>query len=351
MRHTRSTMALAWVSMALAGSKADAQTAQREPVARLEVLRTAEAMQCPDGSTLRTAVARRLGRDPFSDESPSRVQLVFATEGAGLSLVIELSASDGATLGRRMIRSRSRDCHELAESAAVALVVAIDVLEANAERARAAQRTESSARPLSPEPVRVERPATTPVPPVVVSSTPLRSTAALTSRGPEPGESLAGVVALDAVTSLGDLPTVAGGAALRTGIRWRSLGVFVEGRAMFPTVIDGPQASRIESSLFSGSALGCFHRQWFASCGVVSVGVLLARGSNVDRPRESTLTVLAAGARAAGHWRVPGDFFIDASVEVLGALLRPVLTINTERAWDAPPLQAGLRLGVGVDLR
>jgi hypothetical protein len=268
-------------------------------------------------------------------------------EGAGLSLSIELVASDGATLGHRVIRSRTRDCAELGESAAVALLVAMDVLEASA--ASEQPRAQSSERPLEPatnEPPTREQPRSTTALRVVEPSAP---------RPIEPraasADSLAGFLAINAVGSAGDLPLVAFGGALRFGVRWRSLGVFVEGRAVLPTVIDGPQGSRIESSLYTGSALPCFHRAWFSACGVASVGALLARGSNVDRPREPTIAVFALGARAAGSWRIPGDFFIDASAELLGAVLRPALTINAERAWDAPPLQASLRVGVGVELR
>lgn len=322
---------------------------RRAPAARLELVRTADAAQCPDEVALRGAVARRLGRDPFSETSPRRARLTFSAEGAGLSLSIELVASDGTTLGHRVIRSRTRDCAELGESAAVALLVAMDVLEASAvrepTRAISHDRTPTQEPPTNVAPTRAQPRSTTALPAAERRvASPIEPRAAT-------ADSLAGYLAINAVGSAGDLPLVAFGGALRFGVRWRSLGVFLEGRAVLPTVIDGPQGSRIESSLYTGSALPCFHRAWFSACGVASVGALLARGSNVDRPREPTIAVFALGARASGSWRIPGDFFIDASAELMGALLRPSLTINAERAWDAPPLQGSLRVGVGVELR
>ncbi|MFO0560063.1 MAG: hypothetical protein U0269_18760 [Polyangiales bacterium] len=340
--------------MSLASARVFAQQSpQREPVARLELFRASEAARCPDERALRGAVARRLGRDPFSDAAQQRARLAFGPDGAGLSLSIELVARDGSTLGQRTIRTRTRDCVELAESAAVALVVAIDVLEASAERepvptrvapSRPESDTAASERPSAAMSTSAPR-----TPTATTTATATTSTALSATRAPV--DSVTGFIAINAAASVGDLPTVAFGGALRFGVRWRALGVFVEGRAVLPTLIDGPQGSRIESSLYMGSAMPCFHRGWFAACGVASFGALLARGSNVDHPREPTIAVIAVGARAAGSWRVPGDFFIDASAEVLGSLLRPTLTINGERAWEAPPLQASLRVGVGVELR
>jgi hypothetical protein len=316
------------------------------PVARIELSRAPEAAGCPDEPALRRAVSRRLGRDPFSETSTRRARLSFSADGSGLALSIELVASDGTTLGQRTIRSPTRDCAELGESAAVALLVAIDVLEASAARdAQSAPDTAPSSEPASPS-TTVAPVASTP-PSAGTLARPVARSAAVTPTT----DRLTGYIAINAVTSVGDLPLVAFGGALRFGVRWRSLGLYAEGRAMLPSAIDAPRGARVESSLYTGSALSCFHRGWFAACGVASFGALLARGSNVDRPREPTIAVISAGARAAGSWRIPGDFFIDTSVEVLGSLVRPTLTINAEPAWDAPPLQGSLRLGVGVELR
>lgn len=336
--------AMMFAPIAHAQHSAAPQSTHEPAVARIELFRAVEAAQCPDERALRAAVARRLGRDPFSADAAQRVRLAVGPDGAGLSLAIEMVGADGAVLGQRTIRSRTRDCVELAESAAVALVVAIDVLSL----------TQPPASPLASEPPRREAPPVTP--PAERPSQPdpaprtIRSSPTITPNTRET-EALHGSLAINATSSLGDLPTIAFGGALRTGLRWRALGLVVEGRAMLPTMIDGPQGSRIESSLYTGSALACFHRQWFSACGVGAFGALLARGSNVDRPREPTIAVVAAGARAGGWWRVPGDFFIDASLEVLASLLRPALTINATTAWDAPPLQASVRIGLGVELR
>lgn len=334
--------ARAFAAAALFAPAVGAHPIASAPIARLELQRSREAARCPDEAALRAAVTRRLGRDPFDPRATQTVRVAFDADGSGLALSIDVTDHRQALVGRRLIRSRSRDCGELAESAAVAIVVAIDVLAESAARQPPA--------PIEPQPPAsiATQPQPTDslpaAPSTLVTPMPAVSRAAAT-------DALAGALAIDAVVSIGDLPLVAFGAALRGGVRLRSLGVYLEGRATLPTTIDAPMGARIESTLFNGALLSCFHRAWFAACGVGAVGALLARGSNVERPREPTIAVLAAGARAAGQWRVSGGFTIDVGVEVLASIVRPVLVINSERAWDAPPLQGSVRIGVGVELR
>lgn len=99
-----------------------------EPTQQLRFERTAAAQACPDEAALRRAVAERLGKDPFTPDGQRTVRVTFDATDAGLSAEVQLTDGAGATQGTRRLESAQRDCAELAQSAALAVGIAVDPL-------------------------------------------------------------------------------------------------------------------------------------------------------------------------------------------------------------------------------
>jgi hypothetical protein len=95
-----------------------------EPV-RMEFERAAGAETCPDRDAFEAVVAARLGSTPWSVLATRVVRITFTPAGAGILGRMDL-LQDGASLGSREIRSVTRDCHETAESLALAVALTLD---------------------------------------------------------------------------------------------------------------------------------------------------------------------------------------------------------------------------------
>lgn len=77
---------------------------------------------CPREAALRDAVAKQLGRDPFSVGAPYQVSCTIAALGKGFGATITVAGSPAL----KTISSPGASCAEIVEAAAVALTVAID---------------------------------------------------------------------------------------------------------------------------------------------------------------------------------------------------------------------------------
>jgi hypothetical protein len=88
--------------------------AAEHPTSSLTYERQRGAEQCPDEAELRDAVSARLGYVPFRDEAPQHVRTVIRGERGGLLATVDVFDAVGELVGQREIRSRTRDCEELA---------------------------------------------------------------------------------------------------------------------------------------------------------------------------------------------------------------------------------------------
>lgn len=96
-------------SVALFVADARAQTA---PSAQLVYRRAAGAERCPDEDDVRSAVAARLGFDPFAGAPVSTITATLTRTGRVFSARIELRDASGALLGARSITSNRSDCSD-----------------------------------------------------------------------------------------------------------------------------------------------------------------------------------------------------------------------------------------------
>lgn len=101
-----------------------APVAHAESSARLEFQRGQGAETCPDRDAFEAIVAARMGSSPWSHTATRLVRIHFFPDGANVSGRMELLAG-GAVLGVRTVRSGSGECHELAESLALGVALAL----------------------------------------------------------------------------------------------------------------------------------------------------------------------------------------------------------------------------------
>lgn len=157
-----------------------------EPV-RMEFERASGAETCPDRDAFEAVVASRLGASPWSAEATRVVRISFTPDGEGIVGRMDL-LEDGASLGSREIRSVTRDCHETAESLALAVALTLDPPGFRTPRSGGAS-SDALLDSLEPDPdsAAFEAPVTEPAPavtpaqplpdaPVVVAPPPARRT-------------------------------------------------------------------------------------------------------------------------------------------------------------------------------
>src|SRR5262249_5238402 len=119
------------------------------PTSKLTFVRGSGAESCPDELELRRAVARRVGYDPFFPWAERTVIAQIDPAGRkGFSAKIHVIDTKGVLLGERQLDAVA-DCHELVQSIALAISVAIDDLDAARP---AAPTTESEVPAAEPEP-------------------------------------------------------------------------------------------------------------------------------------------------------------------------------------------------------
>ncbi len=293
-------------------------SAAASPVVRLSWEMEPGLEACPDERWVRTAVAARLGRDPFS---PQAARLVRATikraQGPELEALVETTRDDGST-ARRSLRSPSGDCLELASSAELAITLAIEP----------AWLVRPRALPPAPSPVPLPVPTVAPVP-------------APPSRPWHLGGRAAPLVTAGAV------PGFTGGLAVGVSLDGEAFGLALEARALWPTSI---VFGRERADTFSSAAnlLPCLHLGRFSGCGLVSVGLLRTRSSLAGVP--ASLTVMAqGGARAAFRFELGEHLSVSPWFEGAVVLTPTTLTSGTTRLWESWP--ASVSAGATFELR
>lgn len=298
-----------------------------QPTASLRYTRGAGAERCPNAETLRSAVAARLGRDPWDQAAACTIIVAIAREGAGLRARVELRAGNGRVTGLREMTSVGQDCIELAAAVQLAISLAIDPLSftrpAKAASLGASAQTIPGAAADRVEARRAEKPA-----PPAVAKTPAEQ---------DPG--LRVEISLGGLAALGSAPSVAGGFALQGRLRWGKWSAALEGRIDLPAYQEIP-GGEVSSSLLMAGGLGCLHVRSFFGCGLAYVGALRAAGHDVPLPRRTTLLYAAAGARLGFEIPLYSVLSLRLSGDLLATLTRITLRESGGPAeyWTTPPL-------------
>lgn len=328
--------ALALVGLTLAASEAAAA-----PSARLVYLRNPGAESCPDERAVRSAVAARLGYDPFFPYAPTTLFAEVERIEGGYEAHIKLVDGASTVLGSRELRQQGDACGDIIDTMALSISIAIDPdsltrppgtppPDAVAPEVAAPPASEPEAPRVAPEPPRR-------APPTVAPTTPA------TERAPR--------VALDlgAAPSLwiGAAPAVSVEASVFARARAGRVSLALEGRYGLPAsrAVEG---ATVETSSAAGALVPCVHFGVASACAVGALGSLRASSRGVVRPRTGSALHAAIGPRAAIELPLAERLSLRVHGDVLVPLTTHTLEIDGASVYTLPRVAASAAIGVVV---
>jgi hypothetical protein len=314
--------------------------------ARLAYARSPGASSCPDESTLKTAVAARLGYDPFFAWAKRTVVVQVWHEGGRYMARLQIVDDRGFSHGTRELSSKGRDCTELFDTVALAISIAMDEMPKDEP---------SPTLPGGPAPGQGEAqstPAPAPVaaaPPAPPAPTEPSLESSPTPRAAPPPAGALFAAGVDVVGSRDAAPSVAAGVSAVFALRWRAASASLELRADAPASADNAAgAGRVTSSSYVAALAPCAHYRGAFLCTLGLLGILHAQGSGVTNPRSGSMLVAAAGGRLGYEWPLSPRISLRAHVDLVVDLRRATFLIDERGAWTAPPLAEAAGLGLLV---
>lgn len=344
----------AGVAALLVGSSAGAQGPHE---ARLEYTRGAGAEHCPDEASLRSAVAARLGYDPFREGAPRLIAAAITRAGRGLRAKIQLIDAAGEVTGARELASSQNDCSELVGAVTLAISIAVDP-QSELRPAPPAPPPPAPEEPPSPPPAPQDPPARDPSPPAASSPAPPappRSAAA-----PRPSarketnkneENLNQINRIEAHAGLAGLFTVGTapgvvslGLAASAGLRRGAASISLEARADLPTSAAAAEGGAVSAWILLGTLAPCYHVNALLACPLVSGGVLWGEGQGVEESRRDATPFAAAGGRIGLEIIKVAPVSARLYVDVTATLTPTSLHLNDRPVWSSPPV--GVVVGI-----
>lgn len=287
---------------------------------RLEYHRAAEATACPDESALRSAVASRLGFEPFDGEALASLSVtVRPAASGGFDATLELTDEVGAKKTRSLSGARA-DCRDLSDALALSLSVALEAF------------TAAPAPPLEPptEVKPVEPPPAKPAPPEVR------------------GEAVP-TLTFGGALALGLAPTPTGvlwlGGGFRHGTHF-SLGGEV--RFLTPTGINF-EMGRIDVASVSVDVMPCLSLLPVRGCFIGSGGVMWSWATNLSGARSAVTPIAQLGGRVDLSFHLAWKLWLVVLAELRGALALTSLRVGTTQVWVTPPVSGVV--GLALELR
>lgn len=316
-------------------------SAQTPPAARLVYARGSGAGACPDEVALRTAVAGRLGYDPFRPDAPLTVAATIARSRGALRAEVEVRDAAGQVSGSRQLTSSQNDCAELSAAMALAISLAIDPLGAHREPA--------------PRPAPAPAPPTPP--PVPAPPAPSPAPAPMLAPAPSPREAPRPIrvevnATLGALLALLSAPAPTAGLTASVGLRWRAFSLNVEGRVDLPA--EAPvQSGSVSTWLALAMLAPCVHQNLarsgsLAACALGAVGAMQGASANLTAPVRDSTFYAAAGMRLAYESPRLGVFALRAHGDLLATLTPTAVRFSGREVWSSPVVSVALGAAVVV---
>jgi hypothetical protein len=328
----RSGRQLGLALAALSAVLLSASVVRATPTSKLAYVRGPGAEGCPGEAELRSAVARRIGYDPFFPQADRTVVAQVERTTSGFTALVRIVDGGGNLLGERSLTPLS-SCSELVQNLALTISVAIDDLDA----------ATAPPPPSEPEPTPPAEPAPAP------AATPSRALPAPPPR--ERPRPLHLRVAVGAVGGLASAPTASIGIAPAVALRgsWWQIGA--EGRFDAPSSADLPGGGTFSTTLLLGSIVPCVHSAGsFAAygCAMVAAGSFRGASDRVAQPGASSALYGAVGARLGTEIVLAGR--LGAYLQLDGAVptARHHLELGGSTVYTLPP--AWVALGLGLSL-
>lgn len=304
----------------------------------------AEVSGCPAAAEFQSTIERQLGYDPFRPTAGRRVAVQIGRKGASFDGRIKWSDDRGRWVGDRRLTSRRQGCADIAASLAFSVAVQIQLIAAL---------TPSTPEPPPAVQAPVARPAPAPVsarPPLSLAQ-PLPQVSA-TPPTPEPRSvkrarplKLSFGVGPSLALWLAPHPTGVGRIFASGRVSWISVELALD--ATLPATQREGDGSGFSLDRFAAGAALCGHASPFAACLTTTVGLLRARGLEVDAPASSSGLFSQLGARV-GVAENLGRYFVAARTDALVMLSSWTVRLNETAVWTTPRvgLVVGFDLGV-----
>ena len=295
------------------------------------------AESCPGEEDLRTAVAERLGFDPFRPGSDREIRCTVRRSDGAFRARIEVGPVGASPIAGRDLVSHRDDCGELAEAVALTIGIAINPLIA-------APPAETASKTPAPEPVAAPAsapPLSPPAAPAAVST--IARPIAPQKRAPSTDLRFGAHVA----ATVGVGPRAAPAVGLDAQLRRRALSLVVDARVIAPSSI-AAGAGSATAWLWSASVGPCFHRDFLALCAVGTGGQLRAAGSGYAAVANSTAPYFAVGARGVVEFPIGHRLRVLWVGEVATPLVTVHLTVDGRDVWTSPRLNALSSIGLGM---
>jgi hypothetical protein len=317
-----------------------APVASASPSARLVYSRTADASSCPGEGELRSAVAARLGYDPFFSWAKQTVVIQILRLRGRYVARLQLLDEQGVAHGTRELTSNQKSCSEIFEASALAIGIALDA-------AAAANPPPAEEPPPTVSPPPAPSVALPPPPP-----TPSPAGASPPAAAPPPRAPLGWGLAVDALGAVGTLPAPAPGVAV--GV----FGSLAQWSLALELRYDASESAsraaafgggRVQASLYSAQVVPCWTLAPLAICAIAAAGVLEAQGADID-PRSTGATLFAAaGARLGATVALPAHWSLRVHTDGVINLHRATLALGPDapvEVWTAPAVAGTLGIGV-----
>jgi hypothetical protein len=318
------------------------QVTLASPSARLVYVRSSEAMQCPDETAFRKAVATRLGYDPFFPSATKTVVARIDRQPKGFGGHIQIVDNEGALRGERDLTVKGDHCAELVNSLALAVSVAIDDLDEPPPKAQEEPPQSPKPPPESPQPAKTIEPApqAKPAPKTVAQPFPLEAAASI---GPE--------------FNLGTSPGLALGLRAAGTLLHRDwhLGLRAELQGELPVQSSLPNvaapSARLTTQTFAAAALLCAQGRVPFACLGPAVTRLSSQTAGISSPKEDATLALVLLGRFGVALPISDRWFFAPSALLQFSPVPTTLEINGAPALRLPRLGGGISLQIGVNFR
>lgn len=346
-----------------------ARDAHATPTSRLVYVRGPGAESCPDEPAMRTAVAARLGYDPFRVVAQTTLTTQLSRENGVFRGLVKLVDDSGMERGARTLESRAEDCSELTQALALSMSIAIDPLSVLAP-----PKPPEPAEPVEPEPPPHAPPATLPA----AAARPMPAgyerrrgergervdapPVPKTSEGPRFGLAGSG----HAAVGLGPAPAF--GLSLSFELAWAKASLGLGARLDFPASKPSEQGGRVRATFVGAELVPCLRVPFtseaprepgeaaraglagrgvaVAGCGLVLLGGVSAESLDVTAPRASGTFFAGAGLRLGLDVPLFAELSARFGADLVGHFTPYGLSVNGATVFSSSPFSG--RFGLGL---
>ena len=267
--------------------------------------------ECPTEEEIMRSVEARLGYAPWYAGAGRVVDAVFFKEGEETVARIYLWHADGRLIGSREVRSR-QGCKETADSAALAISIAVAPALALTEQPSTSQVEPASAR----------KPADCPT---VVPPPPL------------PRRHVKGILFLGGLGTWGTGPSITGGMDVGVELRVGIASVVAAFRYDFPSELE-VNPGRIRSRQMLGQLWGCLNHTFVYGCVGLSAGARQAWAEDLEEARDGVSAALWGAIRFGVNIPLVSRLSLRLYADFTAAIVRQRLLESGTDAlfWETP---------------